>query len=103
MDTYPKKRIEIVVEAPALPRLLDRLDRAAVSGYTVIPALAGRGREGSWRGEGLAGDAGRMVIVVCITDATRVDAVLEAAYAIVSRQIGIVTMSDVSVIRAEHF
>jgi nitrogen regulatory protein PII len=103
MDTYPKKRIEIVVEAPALSRLLDRLDRAAVSGYTVIPALAGRGREGSWRGEGLAGDAGRMVIVVCITDATRVDAVLEAAYAIVSRQIGIVTMSDVSVIRAEHF
>jgi len=103
MQTHPKKRIEIVVEAPALQRLLDRLDRAAVTGYTVVPALAGRGHEGGWRGEGLAGDAGRMVMVICITDASRVDAVLETAYAIVSRQIGIVAVSDVQVIRAEHF
>jgi hypothetical protein len=69
----------------------------------VIPALAGRGRDGSWRGEGLAGDAGRMVMVVCITDPSKVDAVLETAYAVVQRQIGIVTVSDVQVIRAEHF
>lgn len=103
MQTYPKKRIEIVVEAPALSRLLDRLDKAAVTGYTVLPALAGRGQDGSWRGEGLAGDAGRMVVVVCLTDAARVDAVLDAAYAIVSRQIGIVAVSDVQVIRPEHF
>lgn len=103
MQTFAKKRIEIVVEAPALARLLDRLDQAAVTGYTVLPVLAGRGKEGAWRGEGLAGDAGRMVAVVCITDESRVDAVLEAAYAIVRRQIGIVTVADVAVIRADHF
>jgi nitrogen regulatory protein PII len=103
VQTHLKKRVEIVVEAPALRRLVDRLDAAAVTGYTVIPALAGRGRDGSWRGEGLAGDAGRMVMVVCITDPSKVDAVLETAYAVVQRQIGIVTVSDVQVIRAEHF
>ncbi|HYF57184.1 MAG TPA: DUF190 domain-containing protein [Salinarimonas sp.] len=103
VQTHLKKRVEIVLEAPALRRLIDRLDAAAVTGYTVVPVLAGRGHEGSWRGEGLAGDAGRMVMVVCITDPAKVDAVLETAYAVVSRQIGIVTVSDVQVIRAEHF
>jgi nitrogen regulatory protein PII len=104
VDMHLKKRVEIVVEAPALQRLLDRLDRVDVTGYTVIPALAGRGMGGgAWRGEGLAGDAGRMVLVVCITDPSRVDTVLEAVYAIVSRQIGIVSVSDVQVIRKDHF
>ena len=104
MQTHGKKRIEVIVEAPVLMRLLDRLDQADVTGYTVLPALAGRGLGGgAWRGEGLAGDAGRMVMVICITDAARVDSVLANIYAIVSRQIGIVSVSDVQVIRAEHF
>lgn len=103
MQTHTKKRIEIVLEAPALNRLLDALDRTGVTGYTVAPTLAGRGREGSWRGEGLAGDAGRKVMVICITDPARVDQVLDAIYAIVRRHIGIVSVSDVAVIRPEHF
>ncbi|HVL70427.1 MAG TPA: transcriptional regulator [Beijerinckiaceae bacterium] len=103
MQTHPKKRIEIVLEAPALNRLIDRLEKANVSGYTVLPALAGRGSGGGWSREGLAGDAGRMVMVLCIIDGARVDEVLEAAYGVVSRHIGIVAVSDVQVIRAEHF
>jgi hypothetical protein len=44
-----------------------------------------------------------MVAVVCITDPARVQDVLEAVYAIVSRQIGIVSVCDVEVIRKDHF
>ena len=103
MQTFPKKRIEIVVEAPVLGRLLQTLDDLAVTGYTVTPALAGRGLEGSWRRDGLVGEAGRMVVVFCILDASRVDAVLGPVFKLISRQIGIVTVSDVQVIRPEHF
>ncbi len=103
VDMHPKKRVEIVVEAPALHRLTDALDRAGVTGYTIVPALAGRGRGGSWSGEGLAGDAGRMVIVVSIVDAARADAVVSGVYAVLARQIGVVSVSDVAVIRADHF
>lgn len=103
MQTHPKKRIEIVVEAPVLGRLLSVLDDLEVTGYTVVPALAGRGRDGSWRREGLVGDAGRMVVVFCIVDAQRVDAVLDPVFKLVSRQIGIVSLSDVAVIRPDHF
>lgn len=102
METHLKKRIEIVVERPILSRLLDLLDRLAVTGYTVIPAIAGRGREGAWH-EGMVGDAGHMVMVICVTDPARVDAVLEPVYSLLSRQIGIVTTSDVQVVRRDHF
>lgn len=103
IPTHHKKRLEIVVELPVLNRLLDLLDHLAVTGYTVIPALAGRGVEGSWRREGLVTEAGRMVVVFCILDDTRVPEVLEQVYALISRQVGIVAVSDVEVVRPEHF
>jgi nitrogen regulatory protein PII len=103
MQTYQKKRIEILMEAPALHRLLDKLERAGVSGYTILPALAGKGRGGSWSEEGLVGDAGRMVMILCILDPAKADTVLESIFGLLSRQIGIVSVSDVAVIRKEHF
>jgi PII-like signaling protein len=92
-----------VIEAPSLRRLTDLLDRLEVAGYTVLPALAGRGSRGAWSREGLVTEAGRMVIVICVLDASRVDAVLEEVYALVRRQIGIIIVSDVAVIRGERF
>ncbi|GGK23945.1 DUF190 domain-containing protein [Salinarimonas ramus] len=103
LATHPKKRLDIIVEAPIMNRLLDLLDRLAVTGYTVVPALAGRGRDGSWRRAGLVSDAGQMVMVICVLDESRVPEVLEPVYKLLSRQIGIVTVSDVAVIRREHF
>ena len=103
METYPKKRIEIIIEAPLQERLIQLLDRSSVGGYTVLPALAGRGHEGTWRRAGQVTDAGRMVMVICIVDAQRAEALLESIYRLVSRQIGIVSLCDVEVVRAEHF
>ena len=103
MQTHPKKRIEIMVEAPLVNRVLSILDDNGAPGYTVIPAVAGRGDDGSWHRDGLVGRVGSVVQIFCIIDETRVDEILEPLFALVSKQIGIVTVSDVSVIRPEHF
>lgn len=103
MKTHEKKRLDIVIEAPILPRLLALLDDLAVSGYTVVPARAGRGRGGAWRRDGLVGEAGRMMLVFCVLDESRLDAVTEPVFELLEPQLGIVTVSDVSVIRSEHF
>ena len=63
-QTYPKKRLSIIIEAPFLNRLLDLLDGLDVPGYTALPALAGRGKSRSWRRDALSSDAGRMVQVL---------------------------------------
>lgn len=103
IPTYRKKRLDIIVEAPIMNRLLDLLDRLAVTGYTVVPALAGRGRDGSWSRAGLVSDAGQMVLVICVLDESRIAQVLQPVYKLLVRQIGIVTISDVEVVRKEHF
>ena len=103
MKTHLKKRIDIMVEAPLMQRVLNLLDQQNVSGYTVLPVLAGRGKDGAWHRDGVVGRAGALVMIFCILDEQRVDEVLEPLFKLVSRQIGIVTVSDVQVIRAEHF
>ena len=103
MQTHRKKRIEIVIEAPLQRRLTELLETNKVRGFTVLPAIAGHGEEGSWQRAGQVSDAGRMVIVVCVVDPGRADEIVEAIYALLSRQIGIVTISDVEVIRTDKF
>lgn len=103
MKTHLKKRIDIMVEAPLMQRVLALLDQQGVSGYTVLPVLAGRGKDGAWHRDGVVGRAGALVMIFCILDERRVDEVLDPLFALVSRQIGIVTVSDVHVIRTENF
>lgn len=103
MEMHRKKRIEIILEAPALNRLSAALEAAGVTGYTVLPVLAGKGKTGAWTRDGLVGGAGAMVCVICITDPSRVETVTERIMAVLSRQIGLVTIGDVDVMRGERF
>jgi nitrogen regulatory protein PII len=102
-QTYPKKRLSIIIEAPFLNRLLDLLDGLDVPGYTALPALAGRGKSRSWRRDALSSDAGRMVQVLIVLDQGKVPAVLQEIRTVLDQQIGIVTLSDVEVLRPELF
>lgn len=103
METYSKKRIEIVIEAPALSKVLRVFDARKVLGYTIVPALAGSGHEGRWESSGSVGESGRMLMVVSVLDGSELDLVLSDLEQIIRSQIGIVLISDVQVIRRDHF
>jgi hypothetical protein len=96
------KRVEIVIEKPLEGRLTDALTKANVTGYTVVPVRGGSGRSGPWTREGQVGRAG-MVMVVCLIKPERLDALLEAAFAVVERHIGVISVSETLVLRAERF
>ncbi len=103
MQVYPKKRVEIIVEAPVVGRLTRILEDERVTGYTVFPALSGKGLEGEWSREGVVTDAGRMVAVVCIVSEERKDRILERVFELISHQIGIVSVTDCEVVRGDRF
>jgi len=102
MQMHPAKRVEIVIEKPLEGRLTNTLTDAGVTGYTVVPVRGGSGRSGPWTREGQIGHSG-MVMVVCLIRPDRLDALLEATFALVERQIGVVSVSDTLIIRAERF
>jgi len=103
MQTHKAKRVAIIIESVMLKRLTDAMAQAGVTGWTVLPVLGGSGSSGSWSREGQVGRGTGMVQVVCIIRPERLDPLLEAAFAVVERHIGVVTVGDVEVLRAERF
>jgi nitrogen regulatory protein PII len=103
MEMHPAKRVEIIIEAVMERRLTGALNDAGVTGYTVLPVSGGSGRSGQWSREGQVGRAGGMVAVICLIRPERLDALLEASFAVVERHIGVVSVTDTQVLRAERF
>ncbi len=93
MQTHKAKRVEIIIEAPMEGRLTQA---------TVLPVLGGSGRSGRWTREGQVGRSG-MVAVVCLVRPEKLDTLLEAAFTVVDRHIGVIGVTDAEVLRAERF
>ena len=103
MKTHPAKRVVIVIESALQRRLCDALEKAGINAWTILPVLGGSGRSGRWQRDGEVSRASGMVSVVCVIRPERLDGLLDAAFAVVERHIGMVTISDVEVLRAERF
>ena len=103
MQTHKAKRVEITIEAPMERRLIEALEGAGITGYTLVPVLGGSGRSGPWSREGQVSRAGGMVQCICIVREARLDPLLEAALSVLERHIGVVCVTDCDVLRAERF
>ena len=103
MLTHKAKRVEITIEKVMESRLTKALRGAGVTGYSVLPVLGGSGRSGEWSREGQIARGSGMVQVVCIIRPDRLDALLDAAFEVVERHIGVVCITDCDVLRAERF
>ncbi len=103
MKTHRAKRVAIIIEAPMRRRLEQAFESVDVRGYTVVPVLGGSGRSGRWTSEGEVGLSGGMVQFICIIRPDRLEDLLEAAFSLVENHIGVVTVSDCEVLRAERF
>ncbi len=103
MKTHKAKRVVITIEAIMQKRLTNALETSGVTGYSILPVLGGSGRSGAWSRDGQISRANGMVQVICIIKPERLDGLLDAAFDVVDKHIGVVTISDVEVVRAERF
>ncbi len=103
MQMHKAKRVEITIEAVMEKRLAEALEQAGVNGFTILPVLGGSGRSGRWSREGQVSRASGMVSFVCIIRPERLDNLLDAAFRILDRHIGVVNVTDCQVLRAERF
>ena len=103
MQTHDAKRVEITIEQVMLRRLTEALEAADVTGWSVLPVKGGSGRSGTWSREGQISRGTGMVQVVCLIRPDKLDALLDAAFAVVEKHIGVVCVTDAQVLRAERF
>ena len=103
MQTHDAKRVAIIIETPMKRRLVAAIEEAGVSGYSILPVEGGSGRSGPWSREGQVGRSGGMSQIICVIKPDRLDALLDAIFSVVERHIGVVTVSNCQVLRAERF
>ncbi|MEO1648185.1 MAG: transcriptional regulator [Pseudomonadota bacterium] len=101
IETVTRKRIEILTDKAYVPRLTAAIDRAGITGWTIVPVSSGKGRDGEWREESVMGTD--KVFVLSIASEERAEALAEEL-APLSTTLGfLLLMWDVEVIRGERF
>lgn len=87
------KRVEIVIDALQLDRVLAILEKIGVSGYTVLPNARGRGERGARAGDELTG-ALKNAYVMTACPPEEADRVVEAVAPMLKRFGGVCLVSD---------
>jgi len=101
MNTVPRKRIDILADAPLLPRLIEALRASGVNSHTVLPASSGAGATGRWSDDGLTGTA--KLVVIAITSAEHAAALVDHLAPLLDSHRLLLTLTDVEVVRGDRF
>ncbi|MEO1568830.1 MAG: DUF190 domain-containing protein [Pseudomonadota bacterium] len=100
---FTRKRIELIIERMAYKRAGRILEEAGMTGYTVLPALAGFGNGNKWSRDTDISTSTDMVVMISIGDEARVAASLEKIAGLLGNHIGVVSVSTVEVLRPDRF
>jgi nitrogen regulatory protein PII len=103
MQMFEAKRVEIIIEAVMERQISAVLTKSDVTGFTILPVLGGSGRSGHWTREGNISRAQGMISVICLIAPARLQPLLEAIFPVLDEHIGVVSVSDTHVLRAERF
>lgn len=95
------KKVEIVIEAAGLNRMIRIVEEAGATGYTVIPAVIGKGRRGL-RDEAHVSDVFRNALVIVVTSHDVARRIVDTSRRLLDRYAGILFVSDVEVPDAER-
>ncbi len=102
IQTFTRKRVEILIDSPLAPRLIQAAAEAGVAGYTLIPCQSGAGRGGTWRDDAVSG-AQAKTIFLTIASEEKANAFVEALAPNLGAYGMLLTMADVQVVRPERF
>ena len=102
IQTVSRKRIEILVDTPLLPRVVAQLKAVDISGWSVIHVDSGGGRAGEWQHDDVTG-ASAKTIVLAIASEAKTSGLIEAIAPLLDSYGMLLTIGDVQVVRGERF
>lgn len=102
IQTVSRKRIEILVDTPLVPRVVAQLRAVDISGWSVIHVDSGGGRAGEWQHDDVTG-ASAKTIVLAIASEAKTSGLIEAIAPLLDSYGMLLTIGDVQVVRGERF
>ncbi len=103
LNLYPMKKVEIVVRGEDLPFVIDLLERAQISGYTIVHNLSGKGSHGFHEGHLLFNEEDTLAMVISVMPEEKALSILEGLTPFLNKHSGVVFVSDTMVSRLEKF
>jgi nitrogen regulatory protein PII len=101
MQLFSKKRIEIIAESTLQSRLCNALEVCGAKGYTTTPA-SGKGVRGIRSGDGVV-EANGNVQIITVVSPELLEPILETCQQLLEDYAGAIWVSDVQVLRDDHF
>lgn len=102
INTFTRKRVEILIDSPLAPRLIKAAADAGIAGYTLIPVQSGAGRGGAWRDDAVSG-AQAKTIFLTIASEEKAGRLVDMLAPNLEAYGMLLTLSDVQVVRGERF
>ena len=63
-----RRRIEVLVDRPLAPLLVDLAQQAGITSYSFLPVLGGAGHNGVWMDEEVSGAQAKMIFLTVASD-----------------------------------
>jgi hypothetical protein len=102
IQTVSRKRIEILVDTPLVPRVVAQLKAVDISGWSVIHVDSGGGRAGAWQDDDVTGASAKTIVLVIASEA-KTSSLIEAIAPLLDSYGMLLTIGDVQVVRGERF
>jgi nitrogen regulatory protein PII len=97
------KKLEIIVQGEHQEFMIDLLNRAGVSGWTVVHNLSGKGSHGSHEGHLMFNADDVLVMIITAVPEDLAEAILEGLTPFFNKHMGVVFTSDITVARLGKF
>lgn len=100
--TTLRRKVEILVDSPLVPRIAAAAAGVGVTAYTLVPTLGGAGHGGEWSDDQVTG-ADSKVIFTTVTTEEKAAALTDALTPLLESHGLLLLISTVEVVRAQKF
>lgn len=100
--TVQRKRIEILVDNPLVPRIIKIIKEVDISGWSVIKVASGGGRDGRWSHDEVTGAAAKSIILM-IANEVKADLFADKVAPLLESHGFLITIGNVAVVRGDRF
>jgi nitrogen regulatory protein PII len=103
LNLYPLKKLEIIIEGVHQSFATDLLDRAGVTGYTIVNNVSGKGQHGFHEGHLMFNEEAVLIMIIAAVPEELVEPILEGFAPFFNQHSGVVFVSDIQVSRLTKF
>lgn len=103
LNFSPLKKLEIIVGGEHQVFVTDILDRAGVTGYTIVNNLSGKGSHGFHKGHFMFNEDDVLIMIIAAVPEDLVNPILEGLAPFYNKHSGVVFISDIQVTRLVKF